>query len=576
MAWTTYKGVSVPDVTTSDAGTYLTDDVRSLADRVVYTAVADPTATNDTTQGFAPGSEWLNTSTLQTWQCISAASGAAVWAPLVQVAAGEVIFNGSSGAGAAQQVSIPIAASGTVGLTVAGAGGQTANLAQFENSSSTVLSAINAAGNFTGSSAGFTGSLSGDVTGTQSATVVATVGGSTAANIHSAEQAANAATSADTASTIVKRDGSGNFSAGTITAASVTGLGTPVNPGDAANKSYVDASVQGLQIKSTANLATAAALPANTYNNGSSGVGATLTANSNGALTVDSVAVTAGMLVLVKNESAAANNGLYVVTAAGGVSAQYVLTRSLEMQSSGEFSGAFVPVDNQGTANANTLWLANPSGTVTVGTTAIPFTQLNGATDLVAGSGISISGNTVSVSSSYAGQTSINTLGTIVTGTWNGTAVAIANGGTGATTANAALNALLPSQSGNSGSILTTNGTNASWVPGVGPVIQTISYASTITPVGSNAKSIVNLGSLTGNITINAPSGTPSDGNDLTFRLVQDATGGRTITWNAAFAFGTDITSALVVTTASSKQELKFIYNATDSTWRAMAIARGF
>ena len=71
----------------------------------------------------------------------------------------------------------------------------------------------------------FTGSLSGDVTGTQSATVVAFVGGSSAASVHSAELAANAATPSNTASTIVKRDASGNFAAGTITA-NLTGTAT--------------------------------------------------------------------------------------------------------------------------------------------------------------------------------------------------------------------------------------------------------------------------------------------------------------------------------------------------------------
>ncbi len=64
----------------------------------------------------------------------------------------------------------------------------------------------------------FTGSLSGDVTGTQGATVVSFVGGQTAANVASGTALANAATNANTASTIVKRDASGNFSAGTITA----------------------------------------------------------------------------------------------------------------------------------------------------------------------------------------------------------------------------------------------------------------------------------------------------------------------------------------------------------------------
>ncbi|MEW6499000.1 MAG: hypothetical protein AB1589_41900, partial [Cyanobacteriota bacterium] len=80
----------------------------------------------------------------------------------------------------------------------------------------------NVTGNVTGSSTSFTGSLSGDVTGTQSSTTVSTVGGVTAANVALGANAANAATNVNTANTIVKRDASGNFSAGTITA-SLTG-----------------------------------------------------------------------------------------------------------------------------------------------------------------------------------------------------------------------------------------------------------------------------------------------------------------------------------------------------------------
>lgn len=81
----------------------------------------------------------------------------------------------------------------------------------------------NVTGNVSGSSASFTGPLAGDVTGTQGATAVALIGGSTAGNVHAAELLANAATAANTASTIVKRDGSGNFAAGTITASSHVG-----------------------------------------------------------------------------------------------------------------------------------------------------------------------------------------------------------------------------------------------------------------------------------------------------------------------------------------------------------------
>jgi hypothetical protein len=228
----------------------------------------------------------------------------------------------------------------------------------------------------------------------------------------------------------------------------ITGLLDPSNPQDAATKNYVDITVQGMTPKPTAALATAAALPANTYNNGTSGVGATLTATANAALIIDGVAVPANAIVLVKNEAAGANNGLYLCTNPGSGSAAYVLTRHIDMDQSGEFSGAFIPVGAGGTVNANTLWLANPSLPVTVGSTVIPFTQLNSATSYTPGNGINISANVISavgttnrinvsgsgidIATNYVGQNTITTLGTVTTGVWNGTIVDVSHGGTGA------------------------------------------------------------------------------------------------------------------------------------------------
>jgi hypothetical protein len=215
----------------------------------------------------------------------------------------------------------------------------------------------------------------------------------------------------------------------------ITNLATPTAGTDATTKNYVDAAVQGLSQKPTAQVATTAALPANTYANGTSGVGATLTANANAALVVDGYTLLAGDRVLVKNEAAAANNGLYVVTAAGSGAAPYILTRDVEMDTAAEFPGAFIPVEDAGTTNANSLWLCNNTAQPTVGTTAITFVQLNKGTDLASGTGISITGNSVAISATYAGQTSITTLGTVATGTWQGTAVAVGFGGTGSGTA---------------------------------------------------------------------------------------------------------------------------------------------
>lgn len=161
-------------------------------------------------------------------------------------------------------------------------------------------------------------------------------------------------------------------------------------------KTYVDGLVTGLKQKPTSRLATTAALATNVYANGTSGVGATLTASANGTLSIDGVATALNDIILVKNEVAGANNGLYTVTTLGTASVKYVLTRHIDMDQAAEFPGGFIAVDQEGTANANSLWLC-ASTAITVGTTAVVFTQLNKGTDLSAGTGITISGNAVSI-----------------------------------------------------------------------------------------------------------------------------------------------------------------------------------
>ena len=101
-----------------------------------------------------------------------------------------------------------------------------------------------AAADFATFQAAATGSLRGDVTGNQGATVVSSVGGITAANVAASVALTSAATEANTASTLVKRGASGGF-----TAATITGLGAPIQATDAVNKSYADAIAAGLSWK---------------------------------------------------------------------------------------------------------------------------------------------------------------------------------------------------------------------------------------------------------------------------------------------------------------------------------------
>ena len=107
---------------------------------------------------------------------------------------------------------------------------------------------------------------------------------------------------------------------------------TPTTDYDIVNKAYADSIASGLNYHQPVNYASTTTLPAYTYNNGTSGVGATITANANGALSLGGGSPTATQRVLVKNETAgnAPYNGVYVVTQAGNGSTPFILTRAMQ------------------------------------------------------------------------------------------------------------------------------------------------------------------------------------------------------------------------------------------------------
>jgi len=176
----------------------------------------------------------------------------------------------------------------------------------------------------------------------------------------------------------------------------VTNIGTPVQATDATTKAYVDAVKQALDIKDSVRVATTANL-STAYNNGTSGVGATLTADGNGAVTIDSVALTSGDRVLVKNQTTGTENGIYKVTTVGDVGNPYVLTRTLDADSSGDVTGGMFTFVEEGSAADAGFVLSNVTGSATIGTTTLTFTQFSGAGSVTAGSGLAKSGNTLSV-----------------------------------------------------------------------------------------------------------------------------------------------------------------------------------
>lgn len=232
---------------------------------------------------------------------------------------------------------------------------------------------------------------------------------------------------------------------------------TPSANTDIANKFYVDTVAQGLGPKAAC------------------AVGSTVNITTlSGLLTIDGYTVTAGQRVLVKNQTASQDNGIYVASASAW-------TRATDMDVWSEVPGAYTVLLSGG--QANTGWVCTATATGTIGVTAMPWVQFSAASTYFAGTGLTLASNTFSItntgvtaasygsasqslsatvnaqgqltslsaqsiaigatqitsgtidtariSGSYTGITGV---GTLTTGTWNASTIGVAYGGTGATT----------------------------------------------------------------------------------------------------------------------------------------------
>jgi len=203
----------------------------------------------------------------------------------------------------------------------------------------------------------------------------------------------------------------------------------------AASKQYVDTiAAAGLhyhdpcRVESSSNLTV-------TYNNGTAGVGATLTNNSTQvALALDGVTLSSGNRVLVKGQTAQAQNGVYTVTNTGSGSTNWVLTRATDADSYGpsdpdsfgQGDAFFVEEGNTGAGNLDVM---NTVGVITFGTTAIVFVNVSASAIYSAGTGVTLTGTQFSIGQAVA-TTSTPTFGnTTINGTATVDGLTVANTG---------------------------------------------------------------------------------------------------------------------------------------------------
>lgn len=175
----------------------------------------------------------------------------------------------------------------------------------------------------------------------------------------------------------------------------INNLGAPTSGTDAATKTYVDNLFAGIRdIKESARAGTTANLSVTASG---TGVGKTLTATANGAISIDGVSLALNERVLVKNQSTGADNGIYFVSTVGDGSNPYVLTRTTDADQNTEVSAGMFLFVTEGSVNADTGWVMTTDDPITVDTTSLAFAQFSSTASLTYDQGLLKSGTSITV-----------------------------------------------------------------------------------------------------------------------------------------------------------------------------------
>ncbi len=246
---------------------------------------------------------------------------------------------------------------------------------------------------------------------------------------------------------------------------------------------------------------------------------------------IDGVTLADGDRILLTGQTTASENGIYDAVTAIDPST-WVRSADADGTPSSEVTSGMYCFVEEGTAYASTGWILNTPNPITVDTTALTFVQFSKASDILAGNGLSKTGNTIDVNvdgtsieivtdtlqiaSAYVGQTSITTLGTITTGTWNGATIGVAYGGTGLTTISA--NSVLAS--GATADTLSPVAMSANTILGRGATGDVSALTSTQVREVAQVREVVDTGTLTsGSMTLATLTQTPRDATALRFYI---------------------------------------------------------